>query len=113
MFGSGRPGGFTFFDQYLSFQREDGSWTHPVNMEEMINSHFDAASVCITLDGKYYFFNSSRPIDTPKGKKQESILIDRIGDIDLYWIDSGFINDLKEEILGKKCLWGTHILLPS
>jgi len=103
MFGSSRPGGFTFFNQYISFQKEDGSWTHPVNMGKNINSHPHVNTVGTTLDGKYHFFSSSNPTEIPKGEKKETFLIDRIGDIDLYWVDSGFINDLKKEILGKKC----------
>jgi tetratricopeptide (TPR) repeat protein len=103
IFASGRPGGFGFFDQYISFRGDDGAWMHPINMGSKFNSHPHVNTVGTTIDGKYIFFSSANPTEIPKGEKKESLLIDRIGDIDLYWVDSGVINDLKDEILGKKC----------
>lgn len=102
IFASNRPGGFSLMDLYISFRRDDGSWTHPINLGQKINSYQHVITVCITLDFKYFFFSSSRPTDIPKGKKITSPLHDRIGDIDLYWVETGFIKDLRRIALSKK-----------
>jgi tetratricopeptide (TPR) repeat protein len=102
IFASNRPGGFGFMDLYICFQRDDGSWTHPINLGQKINSYQHVITVCVTLDHKYFFFSSSRPTGIPKGKKITSPLHDRIGDIDLYWVETGFIKDLRRIALSKK-----------
>lgn len=56
---------------YISFRREDGCWT-PAR-----NTNIDGSLPKLTPDGKYFFFS-------------------RGGDI--YWVDSGFIQDIKKEL---------------
>jgi len=55
---------------YISFRREDGSWTLARN------TNIDGSLPKLTPDGKYFFFS-------------------RGGDI--YWVESGFIQDIKKE----------------
>lgn len=94
IFYSNRPGGYGFGDLYVIFAKEDGTWTHPRNLGERINS-FGPNAACITPDGKYFFFSSSEPTTTPKGEPVQSALIDKVGDIDLYWVETGFIDDIE------------------
>lgn len=53
---SGRPDGMGDGDLYVSFKREDGSWSPGVNMGPSINT--DGIDYCpmVTPDGKYFFF---------------------------------------------------------
>ncbi|MCP4728137.1 MAG: tetratricopeptide repeat protein [bacterium] len=102
IFGSNRPGGYNFYDLYISFRIDSENWTHPVNLGEKING-MQVNTVCITRDGKYFFFSGNSSYDSSKGKKIESPLLERIGDIDIFWIETEFINDLKEDIISKTC----------
>ncbi|MFC1564736.1 tetratricopeptide repeat protein [candidate division KSB1 bacterium] len=102
IFGSNRPGGYNFYDLYISFRKDDESWTHPVNLGKKINS-LQANTICITPEGKYFFFSGYGNYDSSKGKKIESPLLEKIGDIDIFWIETAFINDLKEEIISRSC----------
>jgi tetratricopeptide (TPR) repeat protein len=103
LFASGRPGGFGSGDHYISFCREDGNWTHPINIGPELNSSGSEGRACVTPDGKYFFFYSDRKTDVPKGKKVESPLIDMYGDGDVYWVDTAFIGNLKEKYYDSEC----------
>jgi hypothetical protein len=83
MFMSNRPGGYGYHDIYISFRKEDGSWTDAQNMGFGINGPSEDAFPWITFDGKYLFFNSE------KG-----------GDLgyNAYWVDSKVIDKFKPPI---------------
>lgn len=74
IFSSNRPGGFGSVDLYISFRKEDGSWTKAKNMGEAINTSTIEFAPKLSSDGKYLFFN-------------------RGGDI--FWIDSEIIESLR------------------
>ncbi len=80
-------------DLYISFNKEDGSWSVPINMGPDINS--EAVEICpnISNDGKYFFFVSDRKAP------QELIDDTKAGETDLYWVDAKVIEDLKPEHL--------------
>jgi ankyrin repeat protein len=59
---------------YISYRKEDGSWMNPIDLGEKINSVEYALCPAVTPDGKYMFF---------------------IGGGDIYWVDAGFIEELK------------------
>ena len=78
IFASGRPGGFGNADLYISFKKEDGSWSEAKNMGESINSASIDLAPSLSPDGKFLFFSSGR------------------GDsVDLYWIDAQIIDSLR------------------
>ena len=66
---------------YISFRREDGSWTDAVDMGETVNAASSRFSG-ISPDGRYFFFSKLR-----EGKEV------------LYWVDATIIDDLRPDCL--------------
>ena len=95
VFGSGRPGGFGESDNYICFRKDDGSWTHPINLGPKINSASGDLCANGTADKKYFFFSSGRETDAPKGEKNEPS--DR--DYDLYWVATTSFVNLEKKML--------------
>ncbi len=92
IFCSTKSGGFGNDDLYISFRRQDGSWTEPVNMGEDFNSCASENRPFITPDGRFLFFTSTKS-----------------GNRDIYWVDARIIEDLKPEELKQKeipCIQG-------
>jgi hypothetical protein len=70
-------------DLYLSFRKQDNSWTKLINMGPKINTASFEGIPKVSRDGKYLFFWS-----------------DRNGNIDIYWIRvEKIIEDLKKQLL--------------
>ena len=60
-------------DLYITFNREDGTWTEAINMGEGINTRFGENCPQVSPDGKYFFFNRYDP-ETENGN--------------IYWVDA-------------------------
>jgi hypothetical protein len=60
VFCSTKPGGLGRDDLYITFKKQDGSWSPPVNMGEEVNSAGSENRPCVTRDGRYFFFTSTR-----------------------------------------------------
>lgn len=62
VFCATRPEGMGRGDLYVSFRKEDGSWTQGKNMGEGVNT--DGHELCpyVTPDGKYLFYTRNREI---------------------------------------------------
>jgi Tol biopolymer transport system component len=88
IFSSFRPGSYGLGDLYISFQRDDGTWTEPRNLGPKINSEAKDRFPYVSPDGKYFFFNSSRV-----SKLNTKKIPDGPGNI--FWVDAGFIEELK------------------
>lgn len=73
-----KPEGFGKYDLYITFMKEDGSWTEPVNMGPDINTAEYDFRPYVTPDGKYLFFTST-------GESSGNI----------YWVDAGIIETMK------------------
>ncbi len=73
--------GFGGYDLYITFRRQNSSWTNPINMGEEINSSGYDWIPFVTPDNKYFFFNS-----------------DKSGNADVYWVDAKIIEELKPGI---------------
>jgi tetratricopeptide (TPR) repeat protein len=99
IFGSTRPGGYGSADNYITFRREDGSWTPPINLGPKLNSASGDLCANGTPDGKYFFFTSGRETNTPKGEK---FTASESNDHDLYWVDTSFIGELKQIVSTKE-----------
>ncbi len=76
----GRNDGLGEGDLYVSFRNPDSSWSQLKNMGPAINS--DKRDFCpmVTPDGKYLFFSSRR-----------------LGVGDIFWVDAGVIEALRNE----------------
>lgn len=103
IFGSvDRPGGFGGCDLYISFRKEDGTWTQAVNMGELINTEANEFCPNVTSDGKYLFFTSRRrrleglhptnPITYKE--KMKMINSPGNGEGDIYWVNAQVIDEL-------------------
>jgi Tol biopolymer transport system component len=81
LFNSPREGSFTQNDIWVSFRKNDGSWTIPINAGEKINSGADAI-LCPTVspDGKYMFFTKLNFNPTTGN---------------IYWVSTKFIYELR------------------
>jgi hypothetical protein len=73
----GRLDSFGGMDLYVSFRKDDGSWTEGVNMGDKINSSSVDTFANVSPDGKWLFFVSGRN-----------------GNVDVYWMDSSVISKL-------------------
>jgi len=78
IFCSTKPGGLGRDDIYISFRGKDGQWGPGVNMGEEVNSAGSENRPCVTRDGKYFFFTSTR-----KGSR------------DTFWVEAGYLERFK------------------
>jgi Tol biopolymer transport system component len=101
-----RPDGFGDSDLYISFRKEEGTWTKAVNMGEKINTSTREICPSITSDGKYLFFTSARKLtDVSYSKRQKKYkeIINELnrpenGDSNIFWMDAKVIEELRPGI---------------
>jgi len=74
IFNSSRPGGFGGTDLYISYKKNDGTWTNPKNLGNIINTSTNECGSEITDDNLYLTY---------------------VSDNDIYWVGSNFIDSLK------------------
>ncbi len=67
-------------DLYITYQKDNGTWTEEINMGELINTRYGENCPQVSPDGKYFFFNRYNP-DAKKGN--------------IYWVDAKVIEDYK------------------
>lgn len=101
LFGSDRPGGYSLFDLYICFYKDDGKWTHPFNAGPILNPLCDPTRMSVSPDGKYLFFSSRQNTVIPKGEDAESPKVELWGDSDVYWLSTAIFNALKGQYLNK------------
>ena len=101
-----RNDGLGSWDIFVSFRKEDGSWTKARNMGEPINSSASDVHPFVTSDGKYFFFASSRTIhkeysEIPITYEEKIRILNSPGNgnADIYWVDAKIIEELKTEEL--------------
>jgi len=68
------------WDLYISFKKEDGTWSKAKNMGSDINTKAKDMAPLVTPDGKYLFFSSYR-----------------FGNSDVFWVDSKVITKLRHK----------------
>jgi Tol biopolymer transport system component len=64
----------------ISFWQEDGTWSHPKNMGERINTISHELCSIVSPDSKHLFFLSFRNSNH-----------------DVYWMDAKIIDELREK----------------
>ncbi len=80
-----RKGGRGSGDLWVSFREKDGGWTNAVNIGPRVNTADMELTPMVSPDGKYLFF--TRCGETINGR------------CDLFWIRTGFLEDLREKKL--------------
>jgi len=80
LFSSMRPDGYGDFDLYVSYRKEDGTWTRAKNMGDTVNTPSRESTSTLSPDGGYLFFMSRRS-----------------GIGEFFWMDAGIIEELKPE----------------
>ena len=68
-------------DLFISFKKEDGTWTKAKNMGPAINTGLHELCPNVTPDGKYLFFNRN-------GED---------GDLKVFWVDAKIIDKLRSK----------------
>jgi Tol biopolymer transport system component len=76
--GGGYADSYGKTDLYVSFRKQDSTWTKPINLGSTMNSSEIDECPVISADGKYLFFGSRRS-----------------GLADIYWVDAGIIEQLR------------------
>jgi hypothetical protein len=101
-----REGGLGSWDIYISFRKEDGSWTKAKNMGEPINTNVSDVYPFVTSDGKYFFFSSRRTVhkdysETPLTYEEKIRILNSPGNgnQDIYWVDAKIIETFKPDYL--------------
>ncbi|MEM0933588.1 MAG: hypothetical protein AAGJ12_14055 [Bacteroidota bacterium] len=84
-----REGGYGQSDLYISFKKNDGTWSKTMNMGPIINTDMMESSPKISPDGKYFFFIRG------EWKLNEDGNRTYIGK--QYWVDVKVIENLKSK----------------
>jgi hypothetical protein len=100
---TGRPDSRGGSDCYVSFRSPDDRWTGPVNLGDLVNDAGDCDAATLSPDGRFLFFMSTRrdPAQGPdiSGLRLSDLvarqMAPRNGSADIYWIDAGFISELR------------------
>lgn len=95
-------------DYYVVFRNAVDTWSEPVNLGPTINQPRGSEwSPYVSPDGRYFFFMSTRqpyPDDAPDRLTREWLLDfhegPESGNPAIYWMDAGFIEDLRPEAPG-------------
>jgi len=74
IFCANRPDGMGEGDLYISFKKEDGTWTQSKNMGTAINSEYHELCPFVSKDGKYFFYTSNK---------------------DIYWVSAEVIEEIR------------------
>lgn len=107
-----RPDSIGSIDLYVTFRREDGSWSRGINLGEGVNTEFVEHWPSLTPDGKYLFFSSDRPAGTRYGYSEQRKRLDEIKALfdfyygekhggDFYWVDARVIEAVRPDGLNR------------
>ena len=86
---------------FISYRGEDGTWSPPRSLGEVMNA--DRSDFCpmMSPDGQYFFFSSARPrfggaggLITWNGLNDAQSRPEN-GSTDVYWVDAGFVEKLR------------------
>lgn len=96
-------------DYFIVFRDENDNWSTPVNMGDRVNTPRGGEfSPYVSPDGRFFFFMAARP--RPPGSFPGVLTADFLrelhsspqnGDVDIYWVDAGFIGELRETVGGE------------
>ncbi|MGW8314924.1 MAG: TolB family protein [Bacteroidales bacterium] len=90
-------------DYYIVFRNSEDHWSDPINMGPAVNSdNARGWSPYVSPDGKVFFFMATRTREIEQDEWNYANLrqlyqSSNNGNADIYWMDAGFIGDLKKE----------------
>ncbi|WP_394971385.1 TolB family protein [uncultured Croceitalea sp.] len=85
IFDSKREGGYGDSDIYISFRKQNGLWSDPINLGGKINTKAWEASASVTPDGKYLFFNRNMGSENYEN-------------VDIFWVSMQIVENLRPKI---------------
>lgn len=100
---AGMEESFDGVDYYIVFRDEQDNWSDPINMGEAINADNPGGwSPYVSPDGLNFFFMATRTLEIEEADWNYNKLKDLYhspnnGKADIYWMNAGFINKLKEQ----------------
>ena len=100
---AGMSDAFDGVDYYLVFRKQDDRWSEPINMGALINQdNARGWSPYVSPDGEYFFFMATRTTDVEAADWTYEKLLELNnspgnGNADIYWMDAGFIEDLRPD----------------
>ena len=101
IFTSDRPGELGSLDVWVSFKKEDETWSIPKNLGSEVNSTEHEAAPTLSPDGKYLFWMSTRLGEWPyeirrydMGEFEEILERPENGYNDIYWISTEVVHKL-------------------
>jgi hypothetical protein len=83
-----REDGYGDSDIYISFLKQDGSWSAAINLGDKINTQGWEAAASVTPDGKYIFFSRNMGSENYEN-------------VDIMWVDAQIIETLRPKIVYK------------
>jgi hypothetical protein len=98
IFCSRRLGGRGKGDLYISFRNSAGNWDQPIHLGSDINSRGEENRPSVTIDGRYFFFTSTRLKEPklPPGMPPAQSMPGK-GSRDIYWLKADLIERLREK----------------
>lgn len=90
------------YDLFVSFRREDDSWTDRISLGDKVNSDQGENCPVLSPDGRFFFFTSRRADGVPGERESYDELHERwtapaFGHShgDIYWVDAKLIEELQ------------------
>ncbi|TFH21941.1 MAG: hypothetical protein E4H10_14580 [Bacteroidia bacterium] len=99
----GMEDAFDGVDYYIVFRNQDERWSEPINMGAHINQdNARGWSPYVSPGGKYFFFMATRTteIESTDWTYEKLVELNNSpgnGNADIYWMDAGFIEDLRPD----------------
>ena len=92
------------YDLFVSFRREDDTWTERISLGDKVNSDQGENCPVLSPDGRFFFFTSRRANTVPGERESYDELHERWnapafghGHGDIYWVDAKLIDELRPE----------------
>ncbi len=109
LWSSTRKGGYGNGDLYVSFRRNDDTWTEAINLGPTINERFNERYPSVSPDGKYLFYITDKI--SKKLENNKEMTFHEVNDVyhkpgngwsDVYWVDAKVIEELKPKNQGNQ-----------
>jgi Tol biopolymer transport system component len=103
----GMPDAYDGVDYYIVFRDQNDHWSEPVNMGALVNQENALGySPFVSPDGGQFFFMATRTSEIEEADWNYETLKTLYnspgnGNADIYWMDAGFIENLRQVAMGR------------